>query len=148
MICRFCGNENNDSAVHCFICGKLLASNIATSLVDTGSSDVVGAYAIQNQNDAHANRFASDTGGGPVIGPQSFSAQIMAGETTKKSSGVGGVAVIIVLLIAIIAAAWFLFFSANAPYAHLLPESLKAYSQAASADTPAAASILFSLLPF
>ncbi|MBE6753952.1 MAG: hypothetical protein E7559_06340 [Ruminococcaceae bacterium] len=129
MICKFCGNENNDSATHCYICGKALVSAIATSLVDIGTSDGSEGYAIQNQNDPHANRFASDTGGGPLVGPQSFSAQIMAGESTKKGSGVGGIAFVIILLVALLAAAWFLFLSQNAPYADMLPESLRHFSQ-------------------
>lgn len=133
MICKFCGNDNNDSSDHCFICGKPLVSNIATNLADI-PNETPGAYAIQTQNEAHANRFASDTGGGPMVGPQSFSAQIMAGETTKKSSGVAGIAFVIILLVALVAAAWFLFLSKNAPYANMLPESLQKYSQSVMLD--------------
>ena len=121
MVCRFCGNENNDSSVNCFICGKPLQSNIATSLVNLGGDDSsTGTYAINNQNDPYANRFASDTGGGPSIGPQSFSAQIMAGETTKKSGGTSSLLIVILILAALAALVWFLVLRQGAPFDSLL----------------------------
>ena len=136
MICRFCGNENNDSSLNCFICGKPLSSNIANSLVDL-NDDNNNTYAINNQNDPYANRFASDTGGGPSIGPQSFSAQIMAGETTKKSSGVAGVAALIIFIIALLAAAWYFVLRDGAQYAYLLNGGKNASDAAASATDAA-----------
>lgn len=121
MVCRFCGNENNDSSVNCFICGKPLQSNIATSLVDlSGDGSSTGTYAINNQNDPYANRFASDTGGGPSIGPQSFSAQIMAGETTKKSGGTSSLLIVVLILAALAALVWFLLLRQGAPFGSLL----------------------------
>ena len=133
MICRFCGNENNDSSVNCFICGKPLQSNIATSLVDIGGDGGAGsgAYAINNQNDPYANRFASDTGGGPSIGPQSFSAQIMAGETTKQSNGTGGVAIALLVIALLAALAWFLIFRNGAPFASLIGKGVTSATDAA-----------------
>ena len=120
MICRFCGNENNDSSVNCFICGKPLQSNIATSLDNISGEDTSGTYAINNQNDPYANRFASDTGGGPSIGPQSFSAQIMAGETTKKSGGPSSLLIVLAILVLLGVLVWFLLFRNGAPFAYLL----------------------------
>ena len=132
MQCKFCGNENNDNAVSCYICGKSLVSNIATSLVDIGSVDTENTFAL-NGNDAYTNRFASDTGGGPSIGPQrSFGSQIISGETTK-SGGIGGVALVVILLIIAAVAVWFLFYSANAPFTDMLPEALR-FGKAVSAS--------------
>ena len=142
MICRFCGNENNDSSVNCFICGKPLQSNIATSLVNLGGGDEnTGTYAINNQNDPYANRFASDTGGGPSIGPQSFSAQIMAGETTKKSGGTSSLLIVILILAALAALVWFLLLRDGAPLASLLGGSGSSAASAADAVAEAEAEV-------
>ncbi len=138
MICRFCGNENNDSSTNCYICGKSLASNIATSLVDIGSNESNQSYAINTQNDQYANRFASDTGGGPSIGPQSFSSRIMAGETTKKSGGAGSVVIVILLLLALAAGGWYLFLSDNAPLGYLLNKASVSESDVGSMNSTAA----------
>lgn len=124
MQCKFCGNENNENATNCFICGKPLTPNYAINLVNIGTATNSGDVGYGNanahsiNNNVHANRFASDTGGGPAVGPQSFSAKIMEEDTGKKGSSGAIIAILVILLVA--ALGYYLFFSPYAPYPDLL----------------------------
>ena len=121
ITCKFCGNENNDNATLCYICGKSLTAGRTNSLVGMGEDQ---EYHAVNGNLPYgtsmetAAKFQSDTGGGAHSGPtqQTFGAQMMAGQTdAKKKGGIsGGTIAAIIILLAVAAAIWYFCFS---PYA-------------------------------
>ncbi len=123
--CKFCGNENNDSSTHCYICGKSLASGRINSLVGLNEGEQPGMQNYHGVNDnlpvgtnsQTAARFQSDTGGGVRSGPtqETFGAQLMSGKSEKKSGGTGAFVLILLLVIAAVVF-WYCFFSPNAPF--------------------------------
>lgn len=126
ITCKFCGNENNDGAANCYICGKSLASGRINSLVgiNDGEQPVQQNYHSVSDNLPYganaqtAARFQSDTGGGVRSGPtqETFGAQMMSGKTSEKKGSGANIAVIILLLIIAAVLVWYCFFSPNAPF--------------------------------
>ncbi len=121
VTCKFCGNENNDNATLCYICGKSLVS--ARFNADMDGADQTEYHGVNDTlpygaNMQVATKFQSDTGGGAHSGPtqQTFGAQMMAEQQGKKKKGglsVGTVFAIIFLLLAAFAI-WYFCFSPNA----------------------------------
>ncbi|MBQ9994085.1 MAG: hypothetical protein IJP17_05175 [Clostridia bacterium] len=118
MICRFCGNENNDRSTNCYICGKALTNTLPSSLVDIKSHAQAqpqsgvgrlyqsGSYSVSPPPN---HNLINDTGGGAQSGPQQFGNQILAGETTQGKSKLA-IVLIVVLLIIVAALAWYILF--------------------------------------
>lgn len=127
ITCKFCGNENNDNASTCYICGKSLASGRINSLVGLNENEQptrqttyhsVSDNLPYGANAQTAARFQSDTGGGVRSGPtqETFGAQMMSGKTEKKSAGANIIpAIMLLVIVALIV--WYCFFSPNAPLA-------------------------------
>ena len=120
ITCKFCGNDNNDNATTCYICGKSLTTGRVNSLV--GLPEEQEYHAVNDSlpygaNMQTATKFQSDTGGGAHSGPtqQTFGAQMMAGQQQKNSGGVNaGTVIAILLLIAAAVAFWYFCLSSHA----------------------------------
>jgi len=120
--CKFCGNDNNDSSTHCYICGKSLASVRTAAYLESNQAEQQNYHGVNDNlpvgsNAQVAARFQSDTGGGVRSGPtqETFGAQMMSGATEKKKSSAGSIILIVALLAVAAFLVWYCFFSPNAP---------------------------------